>query len=244
MPDERKRRKNVGRGYRPVQESGKGGVKRDQGGATMEQQTGLLRGADGIVRCAWHGNLPDYLEYHDSEWGRPVGDDNRLFEKLCLEGFQSGLSWLTILRKRGNFREAFAGFDIDRVAEFSEGDVEMMLSNPGIVRHRGKIVSTINNARRARELRDEAGSLAAWFWRFEPAAGERPHTIDWPTLRAMPKTAASIALSKDLKKRGWSFVGPTTVYAFMQAMGLVNDHLEGCACRAPVEKERLSFRRP
>ncbi len=210
----------------------------------MDQQSGLLQGPDGTVRCAWHGNLPDYLLYHDGEWGRPVRDDRRLFEKLCLEGFQSGLSWLTILRKRGNFREAFADFDFDRVADFGDSDVEAMLANPGIVRHRGKIVSTINNARRARELRDEAGSLAAWFWRFEPPAAERPQTLDWPTLRAMAKTPASSAMSKELKKRGWTFVGPTTLYAFMQAMGLVNDHLEGCACRDEVEQERLLFKRP
>lgn len=210
----------------------------------MAEQTGLSRGTDGIVRCAWHGNLPDYLRYHDEEWGRPVADDFRLFEKLCLEGFQAGLSWLTILRKRDNFRKAFAGFDYDSIAEYGDREVELMLADPGIVRHRGKIVSTINNARRARELRDEAGSLAAWFWRFEPGPTDRPHWIDWPTLKAMPKTRASIAISKELKNRGWSFVGPTTVYAFMQAMGLVNDHLEGCGCREPVENERRLFRRP
>jgi DNA-3-methyladenine glycosylase I len=188
--------------------------------------------------------LPDYLHYHDHEWGRPVDDDRRLFEKICLEGFQSGLSWLTILRKRENFRKAFAGFDIDRVAAFTDADVERLVGDAGIIRHRGKIVSTVNNARRARELIKEAGSLAAFFWRFEPGADERPAVVDLKHLRANPTTAVSVRLSKDLKKRGWSFVGPTTVYAFMQAMGLVNDHLEGCTCRAEVEAARNAFKRP
>ncbi|TIR82127.1 MAG: DNA-3-methyladenine glycosylase I, partial [Mesorhizobium sp.] len=184
------------------------------------------------------------LHYHDHEWGRPVADDRRLFEKICLEGFQSGLSWLTILRKRENFREAFANFDFDRVAALTDKDVERLLGNVGIIRHRGKIVSTINNARRAREMADEFGSLAAWFWKFEPGPDERPRVVDLAHLRANPTTAVSVRISKDLKKRGWSFVGPTTVYAFMQAMGLVNDHLEGCVCRAEVEAERQRFRRP
>jgi len=210
----------------------------------VEVKTGLLEGADGVVRCSWPGALPDYLHYHDHEWGRPVADEHRLFEKICLEGFQSGLSWLTILRKRESFREAFAGFDYERVAEFGEADIERLLGNAGIVRHRGKIVSTINNARRARELADEAGSLAAWFWSHEPGADERPAVLDYPTLIANPTSSASIRISKVLKKRGWSFVGPTTVYAFMQAMGLVNDHIEGCACRAKVEAERAAFKRP
>ena len=210
----------------------------------MSEETGLIAGPDGAMRCFWHGNLPDYLHYHDHEWGRPVDDDRRLFEKICLEGFQSGLSWLTILRKRDNFREAFAGFDIDRVAAFTDADVERLVGDAGIIRHRGKIVSTVNNARRARELIKEAGSLAAFFWRFEPGADERPAVVDLKHLRANPTTAVSVRLSKDLKKRGWSFVGPTTVYAFMQAMGLVNDHLEGCTCRAEVEAERNAFKRP
>jgi DNA-3-methyladenine glycosylase I len=210
----------------------------------MSEETGLIAGPDGAMRCFWHGNLPDYLHYHDHEWGRPVDDDRRLFEKICLEGFQSGLSWLTILRKRDNFREAFAGFDIDRVATFTDADVERLVGNAGIIRHRGKIVSTVNNARRARELIREAGSLAAFFWRFEPCADERPAVVDLKHLRANPTTAVSVRLSKDLKKRGWSFVGPTTVYAFMQAMGLVNDHLEGCTCRAEVEAARNAFKRP
>ena len=208
------------------------------------EKTGLLQGQDGVVRCAWHGNLPDYLHYHDHEWGRPVADDRRLFEKICLEGFQSGLSWLTILRKRDNFRKAFANFEFERVAEFTDEDVERLLGNAGIVRHRGKIVSTINNARRARELAEEAGSLASWFWSFEPGADERPQRFDYATLIANPTTPTSTRLSKELKKRGWSFVGPTTVYAFMQAMGLVNDHIEGCTCRAEIERERAVFRRP
>lgn len=211
----------------------------------MEQKKiGLMLGADGAMRCFWPGTLPDYLHYHDNEWGRPVADDIRLFEKICLEGFQSGLSWLTILRKRDNFREAFSGFDFDKVAEYGETDIERLLGNPGIVRHRGKIVSTINNARRARELADEAGSLAAWFWKFEPGADERPKVVDYPTLIANPTTPTSTRISKELKKRGWSFVGPTTVYAFMQAMGLVNDHIEGCMCRSKIEAERKAFKRP
>jgi DNA-3-methyladenine glycosylase I len=210
----------------------------------MNDETGLLAGPDGAPRCAWHGNLSDYLAYHDNEWGRPMADDRRLFEKICLEGFQSGLSWLTILRKRENFREAFAGFDFERVAEFTDSDVERLLTNAGIVRHRGKIVSTINNARRARQLASEAGSLAAWFWRFEPGPGERPPIVDLAHLRANPTTPVSVRISKELKKRGWSFVGPTTIYAFMQAMGLVNDHLEGCVCRHAVEAERAAFKRP
>jgi DNA-3-methyladenine glycosylase I len=210
----------------------------------MNDETGLIAGPDGAMRCRWHGNLPDYLHYHDHEWGRPVADDRRLFEKICLEGFQSGLSWLTILRKRENFREAFDGFDFDRVAEFTGADVERLLANAGIIRHRGKIVSTVNNARRARELADEAGSLAAFFWRFEPGVEQRPAMVDLAHLRANPTTPVSVRISKELKKRGWSFVGPTTVYAFMQAMGLVNDHLEGCVCREKVEAERKAFKRP
>lgn len=207
-------------------------------------EKGLITGDDGLSRCAWHGNLEDYRRYHDEEWGRPVGDDRRLFEKICLEGFQSGLSWLTILRKREAFRAAFAGFDIDLVAGFGEAEIERCLADPGIVRHRGKIVSTINNARRARELRDEFGSLAAYFWSQEPNGSERPAVMDYETLTANPTTPASVRISKDLKRRGWSFVGPTTVYAFMQAMGLVNDHLEGCFCRADIEQMRRQFVRP
>lgn len=195
-------------------------------------ENGLILGEDGQMRCSWHGGLADYRRYHDEEWGYPVHDDRRLFEKICLEGFQSGLSWLTILRKRDNFRVAFANFDIDKVAAYHEGDIEELLEDKGIIRHRGKIVSTINNARRAIELRNEFGSLDAYFWKHAPLDGERPDTIDITWLRANPISPASTRLSKDLKKRGWTFVGPTTVYAFMQAMGLVNDHLDGCFCRA------------
>ncbi len=205
---------------------------------------GLTRGDDDLVRCAWGASAPDYQAYHDSEWGRPVTSDVRLFEKICLEGFQSGLSWLTILRKRENFRAVFAGFDFDKVAAFTEDDVERLLQDSGIIRHRGKIVSTINNARRAQELVKEAGSLAAFFWSFEPQSHERPAVIEWETIRANPTTPVSARISKELKKRGWSFVGPTTVYAFMQAMGLVNDHVEGCHCRTEAERLRSKLKRP
>ena len=204
----------------------------------------LIVGEDGKRRCFWGASTPDYATYHDREWGRPVVDDKRLFEKICLEGFQSGLSWLTILRKRENFRSAFAGFDFETVARFGARDVNRLLKDAGIVRHRGKIESTINNAKRALDLVEERGSLAAYFWSFEPEPKSRPGKFDWQTLRAMSTTPESTALSKDLKKRGWSFVGPTTVYAFMQAMGLVNDHLDGCHCRREVERERKAFRRP
>ena len=211
-------------------------------GTAMEQ--GLTIGDDGRVRCGWGGSHADYVAYHDDEWGRPVADDRRLFEKICLEGFQSGLSWLTILRKRENFRRAFAGFDFERVARFDEADVVRLLGDAGIVRHRKKIEATVNNARRACDLVEEAGSLAGFFWRFEPAPAARPARVDYATLMALPKTPESTALSKELKRRGWSFVGPTTVYAFMQAMGLVNDHLEGCASRAEVAAARDRFQRP
>ena len=216
-------------------------AKRAEGGGLPR---GLVRGEDGKLRCWWHGGKPDYLAYHDIEWGRPVADDTRLFEKICLEGFQSGLSWLTILRKRDNFRAAFAGFDFEKVARFGDADIERLLGDAGIVRHRGKIESTINNARRAIEMRDEFGSLAAWFWSREPGADERPAVPDHASLAQMATTPTSTAISRDLKKRGWSFVGPTTVYAFMQAMGLVNDHLEGCWCRPEVEAARAAFARP
>ncbi|MBE9065338.1 DNA-3-methyladenine glycosylase I [Leptolyngbya cf. ectocarpi LEGE 11479] len=203
---------------------------------------GLIAGADGQVRCWWPGEDAEYLVYHDHEWGHPVADDIQLFEKICLEGFQAGLSWLTILRKRDNFRAAFEHFQFEAVARYTETDVERLLQNAGIVRHRRKIESTINNAQRACDLVDEYGSLASYFWQYEPAA--RPERCDYATLSQLSKTAESTALSKDLKKRGWSFVGPTTAYAFMQAMGLVNDHLEGCfACRS-VEKKRSLFERP
>jgi len=204
----------------------------------MDLPSGLKLGADGKCRCWWSHGDAMYEAYHDREWGRPVFEDRRLFEKLCLEGFQSGLSWLTILRKRDNFRRAFAAFDPAAVAAFDENDVERLLADAGIVRHRGKIVSTINNARRALDLIASEGSLAAYVWRFEPPASERPQVFDHASLVAMPTSPTSVRLSKDLKKRGWSFVGPTTVYAFMQAMGLVNDHLEGCHCREEVKALR------
>jgi len=205
---------------------------------------GLVKGPDARLRCWWGDGTDDYRTYHDTEWGRPVADDHRLFEKICLEGFQSGLSWLTILRKREAFRKAFAGFDYDKVSRFTPARVETLLADAGIVRHRGKIESTINNARRAREVVREHGSLAAYFWRWEPDADSRPARLERAVLMTMSTTPASVALSKDLKKRGWTFVGPTTVYAFMQAMGLVNDHLEGCAVRTAVERERKAFKRP
>lgn len=195
-------------------------------------------GPDGKPRCRWCAAAPEFLEYHDNEWGFPVGDDHRLFEKLSLEGFQSGLSWRTILAKRENFRAAFHGFDFDRVARFTERDVTRLLANEGIIRHRGKIEAVINNARRARELVKSEGSLAAFLWRYEPEPQRLPE----------PQTAStspqSIALSKDLKKLGWKFVGPTTMHAFMQAMGLINDHVHDCVIRARVERARRSFRRP
>ncbi|MCR4376961.1 MAG: DNA-3-methyladenine glycosylase I [Rhodospirillales bacterium] len=197
-----------------------------------------IKGSDGKERCRWCAATADYLAYHDTEWGFPVGDDRRLFEKLSLEGFQSGLSWRTILTKRENFRAAFHGFDFDKIAHFTRRDVERLLKDEGIVRHRGKIEAVINNAQRARELVEREGSLAAYIWRYEPG---RAHL-------AMPQTmstsAESVALSKDLKKQGWKFVGPTTVYAFMQAMGLINDHAEGCVIRAKAESARKNFKRP
>jgi DNA-3-methyladenine glycosylase I len=206
---------------------------------------GILVGEDGVARCFWGGGEhADYVHYHDTEWGFPVADDVRLFEKLCLEGFQSGLSWLTILRKREGFRRAFAGFDFHAVAQFGADDVERMIGDASIVRHRGKIESTINNAARCVELVAEHGSLAAYVWGFEPAAEDRPDLITWPVLLEMAQTPASRALSKDLKRRGWSFVGPTTAYAFMQAMGLVNDHLDGCDVRLLAQHARDVFRRP
>jgi DNA-3-methyladenine glycosylase I len=181
-----------------------------------------------LVRCWWCGADPLYVAYHDREWGKPVTDDTRLFEKVCLEGFQAGLSWLTILRKRDNFRRAFANFDIDRVARYTPRDVTRLLRDEGIIRHRGKIESTINNAGRAIELREECGSLSKYFWQWQPDPASRPRRIKRETLMGMATTAESVALSKDLRRRGWTFVGPTTIYAFMQAMGLVNDHVEDC----------------
>ena len=195
-------------------------------------------GPDGHPRCGWCGTIPEFFPYHDREWGFPVADDRRLFEKICLESFQAGLSWRSILAKRDNFRAAFAGFDHERVAAFDGSDIERLLSDPGIVRHRGKIEAVINNASRASELIRDEGSIAAHFWSFEPD----PH--DLPPPQTETTSAASIALSKDLKKRGWKFVGPTTMHALMQAMGLINDHLEDCVIRAEVEAARRGFQRP
>ena len=206
--------------------------------------TGIITGDDGKGRCHWHANLPDYMRYHDEEWGRPVTNDIRLFEKICLEGFQSGLSWLTILRKRENFRAAFAGFDFEKVAVFDDSDIERCVADAGIIRHRGKIVSTINNAKRAIELSKEFGSLSRYFWSYEPGVADRPGAVDRQYIASNPTTPVSVRISKDLKKRGWTFVGPTTVYAFMQAMGLVNDHVEGCFCRSEVEAMRKALVRP
>ena len=198
----------------------------------------------GLPRCAWCRATAVYQAYHDAEWGFPVADDRRLFEKICLEGFQSGLSWLTILNKREAFRKGFANFEVEKVAEFKEKDVERLLGDAGIVRHRGKIESTINNAKRAIALREEFGSLAAYFWRMEPPPASRPKRVSRAALMAMTTSPESVAISKDLKKRGWSFVGPTTVYAFMQAMGLVNDHIEGCATREAALAARKRFKPP
>ena len=206
--------------------------------------TGLLRSEDGTRRCWWPGADPLYVRYHDEEWGFPVDDDRRLFEKVCLEGFQAGLSWLTILRKREQFRRAFAGFDPAAVARFGDRQVERLLADPGIVRNRAKIEATVNNARRHAELAGEFGSLAAYVWRFEPDPEARPPVLDHAALMRLGHSPESRAMSKDLRRRGWSFVGPTTVYAFMQAMGLVNDHIEGCDFRTEVETERQRFRRP
>ena len=200
--------------------------------------TSTIEGPDGRPRCRWAGAAPDFFDYHDREWGFPVADDRRLFEKLCLEGFQSGLSWRTILAKRENFRAAFCGFDFHQVARFGEDDVQRLLQDAGIVRHRGKIEATIGNARRAVELAEQEGSLAAYFWRFEPD----PASL--PAPQSASTSAESIALSKDLKRRGWRFVGPTTVFAFMQAMGLIDDHVAGCATREAAEQARARFVRP
>lgn len=198
--------------------------------------TKIFDGPDGKPRCWWCSATEDYIHYHDTEWGFPVDDDQRLFEKICLEGFQSGLSWRTILAKRENFRKAFKGFDFNKVARFTEKDVERLLQDAGIIRHRGKIEATINNAKRAKEMVKEHGSLAKFFWSYEPDNQPEPQTVS--------TTPESVQLSKDLKKLGWKFVGPTTVYAFMQAMGLVNDHIKECVTYAEVEKVRKKFKKP
>jgi DNA-3-methyladenine glycosylase I len=206
--------------------------------------SGLEDRPDGAQACWWGKGYDDYEAYHDTEWGVPVVDDIRLYEKMCLEGFQSGLSWLTILRKRENFREAFAGFDFERVALFTDRDVERLVQNAGIIRHRGKIEATINNARAASDTIDEHGSLAAFFWRFEPDPADRPEVVDHDALMSMAQTDESKAMSKALKKMGWRFVGPTTCYALMQAAGIVNDHLEGCFRRPQTEVLRSALQRP
>lgn len=207
----------------------------------LTAMSGLVRGDDGVVRCGWGASTPDYAIYHDQEWGRPVIDDDRLFEKLCLEGFQSGLSWLTILRKRENFRRAFAGFRIAEVARFDGGDVERLLGDASIIRHRGKIEAAIGNAAAALEVQQDLGSLAALLWSFEPRGRRATPT----SFADVPATSPeSTALSKELKRRGFRFVGPTTAYALMQAMGMVNDHLVGCVARAHCESERQTLVRP
>lgn len=197
---------------------------------------GLGLGTDGRPRCGWGLSAPEYVDYHDREWGFPVRDDRRLFEKVCLEGFQSGLSWLTILRKREGFRAAFANFDAAQVARFGARDVTRLLADAAIVRHRGKIEAAINNAQRCIELVVEQGSLAKYIWSFEPPASLKPLMLT--------ESAASIDLSKDLKRRGWKFVGPTTMHAFMQSMGLFNDHAHGCVTRERVDAARHGFTVP
>jgi DNA-3-methyladenine glycosylase I len=209
---------------------------------TIGGEDGIVTGEDGVARCWWSGSAPEYRAYHDTEWGFPVSDDVRLFEKLSLEGFQAGLSWLTILRKREAFRRAFAGFEYDRIARFGEPEVARLLADAGIVRHRGKIEAVINNAARAVELIAAEGSLAHYLWGFEPRP--RSRRLDRAGLAELPFTAESKALAKDLKRRGWRFVGPTTAYAFMQAMGLVNDHLHGCDAQIAVTTARERFNRP
>ncbi len=206
----------------------------------MKRPRSAVRGADGVTRCWWCAGDPLYVAYHDGEWGVPSTDDRHIFEHVCLEGFQAGLSWITILRKRAAFREAFAGFDLEAVARFNSRSVGRLLRNDGIIRHRGKIESAVNNARRALELIEETGSLAAFFWRYEPAG--RRAAVTRHTIHAT--SPESVAMSRDLKRKGWTFVGPTTMYAHMQAIGIVNDHVAACASRSPVEAARRSFKRP
>ncbi len=212
--------------------------------AQVVAASGLEDRPDGTMACSWGSGYEDYTSYHDHEWGVPVTTDVRLYEKMCLEGFQSGLSWLTILRKRENFRRAFLGFDFERVALFTERDVERLMQDAGIIRHRGKINATINNARAASETIAEHGSLAAFFWNFEPAEDQRPSVIDHEALVSMTQTKQSKAMSNALKKMGWKFVGPTTCYALMQASGIVNDHLDGCFARPRIADLRTKMSRP
>lgn len=206
-----------------------------------KKETGLIRDSANVPRCFWQPEMP---EYHDKEWGWPVADDNRLYEKICLEGFQAGMAWITVLRKRENFREAFDDFDFSRVARYTERDVERLMQNAGIIRNRAKIISTINNAKRALEVVEEFGSLAAWLWQFEPRNADRPKVVNLAYWSNATTSEASTRLSKELKARGWTFVGPTTIYAFMQAVGMVNDHITGCVCRGMIEKHGASFKRP
>lgn len=203
---------------------------------------GVIAGDDGVLRCWWCNGDPLYRNYHDLEWGRPVGDDQRIFEKICLEGFQSGLNWLTILRKRENFRGAFASFDIESVARFNAKKVERLMLDEGIVRNRAKIEATINNARRCLELMGDRGSLAAYVWSYEPA--RRRRQLDWKMLMQLGPAEEAAAMSKDLKRRGWSFVGPTTIYSVMESIGLVNDHMGKCHIRREVDEARSRFARP
>ena len=206
--------------------------------------TGVIQAEDGLCRCQWVGHDPLYQRYHDDEWGRPVGEDQRLFEKLCLEGFQAGLSWITILRKREAFRELFHGFDIAAVAAMGEADIDRLVSDVRIIRHRGKIMAAIGNARATSRLQERYGSLAAFLWSFEPSESERPAALSWSWLMENPVSPASTRLSKALKKEGFRFVGPTTIYAFMQSMGFVNDHMPGCHVRDACEEDRRQFIRP
>jgi DNA-3-methyladenine glycosylase I len=210
----------------------------------MAAEANVVIGDDGVARCFWGASDPLYRRYHDTEWGRPTGEDRALFEKLSLEGFQAGLSWLTILRKRDNFRRAFASFNIQKVARFTTRSVDRLMTDAGIVRNRAKIEATINNARRCLDLIDEFGSLAGYAWSYEPDDRSRPTDLDWATLVALPPDPQARAMSKDLKRRGWFFVGPTTVYSFMEAMGMVNDHIDGCDRRGEIEALRRVFVRP
>ena len=205
---------------------------------------GLVTGDDGVTRCRWGAGDDLYRSYHDDEWGRPLVGDDALFELIMLEAFQSGLSWLTILRKRESFKKAFDGFSIEKIARYGDKDVARLLADAGIVRNRAKVLATINNAGRYEELAEEFGSLGAYVWSYEPDPKTRPKRLTWKTLMTMAKTPESTAMSKDLKKRGWAFLGPTTVYSFMQSAGIVNDHVEGCDHRDACEKERVAFTRP
>lgn len=210
----------------------------------MASKAGLITGDDGHVRCHWHGNDPEYLRYHDEEWGPPVDDDRRLFEKISLEGFQAGLSWLTILRKRDNFRRAFDNFKVNKICQYDESKVDDLLQDAGIIRHRGKIEAVINNAKMMQDLLQEYKSFAHYIWQYETPQSVRPDQCDFETLQKITMNEQSIALSKDLKKRGWKFVGPTTCYAFMQSMGMVNDHVEGCFRREEINQLRAVYKRP